>query len=62
MTGDPDVVLDHCTYLQVGDRLEPLDDSTRATIRGDAERLAHDALHPVAVAYRSLDAADDRAS
>ena len=30
--GDPDVVLDHCTYLQVGDRLEALDDPMRVTI------------------------------
>jgi len=50
--GDPDVVLDQCAYLRIGDRLEPLDDSMRATIHGDAERLARDALHPVAVAYR----------
>jgi Ca2+-transporting ATPase len=55
--GDPDVVLDHCAYLQIGDRIALLDDSMRATIRGDAERLTHDALHAVAVAYRSLDAA-----
>ena len=59
-TGDPDAVLDHCTYLQVGELIEPLDDSTKATIRGDAERLAHEALHAVAIAYRPLDAADDR--
>ncbi len=62
-TGEPDAVLDHCTYLQIGDRLALLDDSTRATVRDDAERLTHDALHAVAVAYRSLDAAlDDRVS
>jgi Ca2+-transporting ATPase len=54
-TGDPDVVLDHCTYLQVGEQLQSLDDSMRASIRGDAERLTNDALHPVAVAYRSVD-------
>ncbi len=59
MTGDPGVVLDHCTWLQNGDRLAPLDDSMRATIRGDAERLAHDALHAVAVACRRPGASDD---
>ncbi|CQD19625.1 P-type HAD superfamily ATPase [Mycobacterium europaeum] len=52
-TGDPDEVLGRCTHLQAGDRLVPLDDSARATIRGDAERLALDALHTVAVACRS---------
>ena len=52
--GDPDVVLGHCAYLRIGDRLEALDDSMRATIRRDAERLARDALHAVAVAYQSL--------
>ncbi len=55
--GDPDAVLDRCAYLRIGDRLEPLDGPTRSTIRGDAERLAGDALHPVAVAYRSMAAA-----
>ena len=60
--GDPATVLDHCTYFQVGERIEPLDDSTRATILGAAERLAHEALHAVAIAYRSLDAAEDRSN
>lgn len=52
-TGDPDELLDRCTYLQAGRRLAPLDESARATIRGDAQRLALDALHAVAVAYQS---------
>lgn len=52
-TGDPDGLLDRCTYLQAGRRLAPLDESARATIRGEAERLALDALHAVAVAYQS---------
>lgn len=56
--GDPLEVLDRCAYCRVGDRLQPLDDPMRATIRGDAERLARDALHPVAVAYRPPDAAE----
>ena len=55
-TGDPGEVLDRCTHLQIGDRLALLDDSTRAAIRGDAERLARDVLHPVAIASRSPDA------
>ncbi|BBZ73796.1 cation-translocating P-type ATPase [Mycobacterium paraseoulense] len=52
-TGDPDELLGRCTHLQAGDRLAPLDDPARATIRSDAERLAFDALHTVAVACRS---------
>ena len=55
--GDPNAVLDHCAYVQIGDRLQPLDDSMRATILDHAERLSRDALHPVAVAYRPLDVA-----
>ena len=55
-TGEPHVLLDHCTHLMIGDRLIPLDDSMRATIRADAERLTRDALHVVAVAYRKPDA------
>jgi Ca2+-transporting ATPase len=58
--GDPDAVLDHCACLRIGDRLAPLDDPMRATIRATAERLTRDALHPVAVAYRSLDVATPR--
>ncbi|MEE3067160.1 MAG: cation-translocating P-type ATPase [Actinomycetota bacterium] len=49
--GEPNAVLDRCTHLRIGDRLVPLDDSTKATIRCGAERLTSDALHPVAVAY-----------
>ncbi len=52
-TGDPAYVLDRCTCVQAGHRLARIDDSTRATIRSDAERLTLDALHAVAVAYRS---------
>lgn len=52
-TGDPDEVLGRCAYLRAGDRLAPLDDAARAAIRSEAERLALDALHPVAVACRS---------
>ncbi len=52
-TGDPDEVLGRCAYLRAGDRLTPLDDPARAAIRCDAERLARDALHAVAVAYAS---------
>ena len=59
-TGDPDVVLDRCACLHVGDRLEALDDAMRAAIRGDAERLVGDALHPVAVASRTPHAATQR--
>ncbi|BBY22433.1 cation-translocating P-type ATPase [Mycobacterium stomatepiae] len=53
--GDPDTVLERCTYLRIGDRLEPLDDSSRATIRRDAQRLTGDALHAVAVACPAPD-------
>ncbi|MGZ4529362.1 MAG: cation-translocating P-type ATPase, partial [Mycobacterium sp.] len=58
MTGDPASLLEHCACLQAGDRLVPLDDDTRASIRRDAERLADDALRAVAVACRRPRAAD----
>jgi P-type Ca2+ transporter type 2C len=51
--GDPDTVLERCTHLRIADRFVRLDDSMRATIRGDVERLTRDALHTVAVAYRT---------
>ena len=50
-------MLDHCAYVQVRDRLQPLDESMRSAILDTAERLSRDALHPVAVAYRPLDVA-----
>lgn len=51
--GDPDELLGRCTHLQSGDRVAPLDDSARDTIRTEAEQLTLDALHTVAVARRS---------
>ncbi|MEZ0353878.1 cation-translocating P-type ATPase [Mycobacterium sp. pR1184] len=48
--GEPDAVLARCTYVRIDDRLLPLDDATKATIRCGAERLTHDGLRAVAVA------------
>ncbi|WP_156685740.1 cation-translocating P-type ATPase [Mycobacterium sp. Marseille-P9652] len=53
LAGDPAAVVARCACLRAGDRLAPLDEPAREAILGDAERLARDALHPVAVAHRS---------
>jgi Ca2+-transporting ATPase len=53
--GAPDVLLDRCSDVQVGERLEPLDDAWRARILDDVERLYGDAYRTLAVAYRPLE-------
>ena len=53
--GAPDVLLGRCAQVQVGDGLEPLDDSWRARILADVERLSGEAFRTLAVAYRPLE-------
>jgi Ca2+-transporting ATPase len=53
--GAPDVLLDRCTEVQVGEGTEPLDDRWRERILQDVERLSGEAFRTLAVAYRSLD-------
>nr|WP_313777608.1 cation-translocating P-type ATPase [Mycobacterium sp.] len=52
--GSPDKVLDRCSHVQVGDRLEPLDGAWRSRILEDVERLCGDAYRARAIAYRPL--------
>ena len=52
--GAPEVLLEHCSHVQVGDRLESLDNTWRLRVLNDVERLASDGFHPVGVAYRPL--------
>ena len=56
--GAPDVLLERCTHLQVGDDVEPLDDGWRTGILADVERLSGEAFRTLAVAYRPLDVTD----
>ncbi|MFZ2173179.1 MAG: HAD-IC family P-type ATPase, partial [Rhodococcus sp. (in: high G+C Gram-positive bacteria)] len=53
--GAPDVLLRHCSHVRVGDAVEDLDDSWRARILEDVERLAGEAFRTLAVAYRPLE-------
>ncbi|HEU4543777.1 MAG TPA: cation-translocating P-type ATPase [Jiangellaceae bacterium] len=53
--GAPDVLLDRCSHVQVGDAVEPLDDAWRARILSDVERLSDEAFRTLAVAYRPLE-------
>lgn len=53
--GAPDVLLDRCTHVQVGDLVEPLDDDRRGRILADVERLSGQAFRTLAVAYRPLE-------
>jgi magnesium-transporting ATPase (P-type) len=53
--GVPEVLLERCSHVQVGDRLEPLDTAWRARILDTVERLYGDAFQTLAVAYRPLE-------
>ncbi|HEX6337268.1 MAG TPA: cation-translocating P-type ATPase, partial [Jiangellaceae bacterium] len=53
--GAPDVLLDRCSHVRVGDQTVPLDDTWRARILGDVERLSDQAFRTLAVAYRPLE-------
>ncbi|HLN78177.1 MAG TPA: cation-translocating P-type ATPase [Nocardioidaceae bacterium] len=53
--GAPDVLLPRCTHVQVGDRVEPLDETRRAATLNDVERLSGEAFRTLAVAYRPLE-------
>ena len=52
--GAPDVLLDRCAHIQVGEAVEPLDDRWRARILDDVERLSDEAFRTLAVAYQPL--------
>jgi magnesium-transporting ATPase (P-type) len=53
--GAPDVLLERCGHIQVGDTVKPLDDGTRTRLRQDVERLSGAAFRTLAVAYKPLD-------
>jgi potassium/sodium efflux P-type ATPase len=53
--GAPDVLLDRCTRIQVGDGVEPLDARWRERVLDDVERLSGEAFRTLAVAYQPLE-------
>ncbi|HEU4511803.1 MAG TPA: cation-translocating P-type ATPase [Nocardioidaceae bacterium] len=53
--GAPDVLLDRCTHIQVGDDVLPLDQPWRARMLDDVERLSAEAFRTLGVAYRPLE-------
>ncbi len=53
--GAPEVLLGRCSHVQVGDRIEPLDEAKRSRIIADVERLSGDAFRTLGVAYRPLE-------
>ena len=58
--GAPDVLLDRCTRTRVGMEVVELDSELRARILADVDTLSDAALRTLAVAYRPLDAGEDR--
>lgn len=57
--GAPDVLLQHCTRLQVGPDIVPLGGAQRARILSEVHTLSDAALRTLAVAYRPLLATED---
>ena len=55
--GAPDVLLERCTHVLVGDDVRALDADGRARVLADVEELSGQAFRTLAVAYRDL--ADD---
>ena len=53
--GAPNETLPHCTHIQVGGQVRPLDDATRAAITAANDSYASQALRVLAVAYRPLE-------
>ena len=53
--GAPDVLLDHCTMLQVGETTIPLTDEARAQRLAEVEALSAEAFRTLGVAYRVTD-------
>jgi calcium-translocating P-type ATPase len=52
--GGPDVLLELCTRVRVGNDVAPLDGATRARIEEEVNALTNDALRTLSVAYRPL--------
>ncbi|MBL0886280.1 cation-translocating P-type ATPase [Myceligenerans indicum] len=52
--GAPDVLLDRCTAVQVGNDVVPLDAARRAAVLDDVERLSGQAYRTLGVAYRRV--------
>ncbi|GAA4288181.1 cation-translocating P-type ATPase [Georgenia daeguensis] len=50
--GAPDVLLDRCTRVQVGDDVVPLDEERRGRALADVEKLSAQAFRTLGVAYR----------
>ncbi|MFT2816771.1 cation-translocating P-type ATPase [Leifsonia sp. A12D58] len=53
--GAPDVLLDHCTRLQLGESIVPLTDERRQQAQDDVEALSAQAFRTLGVAYRPVD-------
>lgn len=59
--GAPDILLEKCTHLQVGQTTKLLTDAQRAQILKDVDTLSDAALRTLAVAYRPLSLSEQKA-
>ncbi|HEX6074362.1 MAG TPA: cation-translocating P-type ATPase [Micromonosporaceae bacterium] len=53
--GAPDVLLQRCSHIQVGETVVPLDDGMRAKLLAEVDRLSGEAFRTLAVAYKPLE-------
>ncbi|WP_407107199.1 cation-translocating P-type ATPase [Rhodococcus aetherivorans] len=53
--GAPDVLLERCSHVQVGRRIDPLDPLSRRRLLEQVEQLSDQAFRTLAVAHRRLD-------
>ncbi len=56
--GAPDVLLDHCSWVRVGQRVVRLDASGQARALDEVERLSRRGYRTIGVAYRPVDPTD----
>ncbi|QZT60989.1 cation-translocating P-type ATPase [Mycolicibacterium austroafricanum] len=56
--GAPEVLLERCSHVQVGERTEPLDEVWKKRVIDDVERLSGDAYRTLSVAYLRLQEID----
>jgi len=54
--GAPDILLARCSHVRVGEEVQPLTEQRRAAILASVDKLAHEALRTLGVAFRTVHA------
>lgn len=53
--GSPDVMIDLCDFIRIGDRIEPFNQKEKAKTKASYNQMSQEALRVLAFAYRELD-------